>query len=370
MKILHIINTLGKGGAEKLLVQTLPSYNREPGWDVQLLQITSRSAVPEYLDELKGAGVTIHTLGDKSVYDPSNIIKLRHFLKGNKYDLIHVHIFPAMYWVPLAMGSGKGSASLIFTEHNTQNRRWDKWYFKMPDKFIYHKYKRIVAITEDVKKNLSQWQPGIADRIVIIFNGINIAAFQAIKPADRNELLSSLSLPAQAVLLMMTARFDKQKNHTTIVEAVKLLPENYYLLLAGEGPEQANMEQLAINLGVSQRIKFLGFRADVPGLMKTADLNILSSHYEGLSGVTLESLCAGKPFLGSDVTGIQNVVPDKRFLFENNNPQELADKIQSIINSPQLASDLTDTSSSYVKKYDISKMVSAHIGLYKSLQNH
>ena len=370
MKILHIINALGKGGAEKLLVQTLPAYNKEEGWDVQLLQITSRNAVPEYIEELKTAGITIHTLGEKSVYDPSNILLLKRFFKDHHYDVIHVHIFPAMYWAPLAMAFKKNGAKLIFTEHNTHNRRWDKWYFKAVDKYIYHKYEAIVAITDDVKKNLAQWQPGIKNRIQTIFNGINIASFNNIKAADKASLLSSLSIPDNAALLMMTARFDKQKNHKTIIEAMSFLPESYYLLLAGDGPERGNMEVLATNLGVADKVKFLGFRADVLSLMKSTDVNILSSNYEGLSGVTLESLCSGKPFLGSDVTGIQNVVPDKRFLFENNNAAQLAQKIQQIINDPSLGAEISVAGQEFVKDFDITKMVAKHIALYNSLHKN
>lgn len=366
MKILHIINTLGKGGAEKLLVQTLPHYQRA-GFDVALLQITSRNAVSEYLNELRAAGVAIHTLGHKSVYDPSNILLLRRFLKEHHYDVIHVHIFPAMYWAPLAMAFKTNKPELIFTEHNTHNRRWDKWYFKAVDKYIYHKYEAIVAITDDVKKNLAQWQPGIKNRIQTIFNGINIASFNNIKAADKASLLSSLSIPDNAVLLMMTARFDKQKNHKTIIEAMPLLPENYYLLLAGDGPERENMEALATSLNVADKVKFLGFRADVLSLMKSTDVNILSSNYEGLSGVTLESLCSGKPFLGSDVTGIQNVVPDERFLFENNNAAQLAQKIQLVVNNPSMAVAMSATGQEFVKDFDINKMVANHIALYNSL---
>jgi glycosyltransferase involved in cell wall biosynthesis len=369
MKILHVINTLGKGGAEKLLVQTLPRY-KQAGLDVELLQITAQHSVPEYLETLKQQGVVIHTLGNKSVYSLANIGLLKNFFSNRLYDLVHVHIFPAMYWVPIAIGSGRKGMKLVFTEHNTQNRRWDKWYFKAIDKFIYQKYKAIVAITNDVKTNLAKWQPGVKDRIVTIFNGIDIATLNEVKAANRQTTLQNLNIPYNAVLLLMTARFDRQKNHRTIIECMEQLPPEYYLLLAGDGPERANMEALAAADGVVDRVKFLGFRADVLSLMKMVDINILSSNYEGLSGVTLEALCSGKPFLGSDVTGIQNVVPDKRFLFENNNVAALASAVQHISNDAALASAMVATSQNYVTAYDINKMVSEHIELYNALQKN
>ncbi len=368
MKILHIINTLGKGGAEKLLVQTLPRY-KQAGLDVELLQITAQHSVPEYLQKLEEEDIVIHTLGNKSVYSPANIGLLKSFFNDRHYDVVHVHIFPAMYWVPLAIGSGRKGMKLVFTEHNTQNRRWDKWYFKAIDKFIYHKYKAIVAITNDVKKNLANWQPGIKDRIVTIFNGIDVDTLNQVKAAERQTTLQALGIPDNAVLLLMTARFDKQKNHRTIIESMSQLPPQYYLLLAGDGPERGDMEQLAATSGVAERVKFLGFRADVLSLMKMVDINILSSNYEGLSGVTLEALCSGKPFLGSDVTGIQNVVPDKRFLFENS-AGSLASAILHIGNDAELASAMSATGLNYVTSYDIKKMVSEHIELYNSLQKN
>jgi glycosyltransferase involved in cell wall biosynthesis len=369
MKILHVINTLGKGGAEKLLVQTLPCY-KQAGLNVELLQITAQHSVPEYLDALKQRGITIHTLGNKSVYSPTNIVLLKSFFHNRHYDVVHVHIFPAMYWVPMAIGSGHNGMTLVFTEHSTQNRRWDKWYFKAIDKFIYQKYKAIVAITNDVKAKLAMWQPSVKDRIVTIFNGIDIASLNEVKPADRQTILQHLNIPDNAILLLMTASFGKPKNQGTIIECMAQLPPEYYLLLAGDGPERANREAFAVAKGVGERVKFLGFRADVLGLMKMVDINILSSNYEGLSGVTLEALCSGKPFLGSDVTGIQNVVPDKRFLFENNNVAALASAVQHISNDAALASAMVATSLNYVTAYDINKMVSEHIELYNALQKN
>jgi glycosyltransferase involved in cell wall biosynthesis len=367
MKLVHIINGLGKGGAERLLVETLPLL-KKVGLEVEIVQITNRNAVPEYIARLEAAGIVVHTLSNRNIYNPLNILSLKQFLKTRIFDVIHVHIFPAMYWTSLALLFRNSGKVKIFTEHSTQNRRWGKMHFKLMDKCIYKKYDSIVAITEDVKNSLKNWQPTISNRIEVIHNGINIATIKDVEKQERYHLLSGLRIDREdVILLMMTARFDNPKDFKTPLKALALLPPNYILLLAGEGPQKREMESFASQIGIADRIIFLGFRNDVLSLMKSVDINILSSRYEGLSGVTLEALCAGRPFLGSDVSGINNVVPDNRFLFNAGNEKNLADKITQIIASGQLQKTMIEDCVEYVKEWDISIMIQKHLDLYNRL---
>ena len=93
------------------------------------------------------------------------------------------------------------------------------------------------------------------------------------------------------------------------------LPAHFHLFLAGRGALLEHTKQFTESLGLTERVHFLGMRTDVYSLMNKVDLNVLSTNFEGLSGVTLESLASGKPFIGSDVPGVNDIVPDPRFLF-------------------------------------------------------
>jgi glycosyltransferase involved in cell wall biosynthesis len=367
MKILYIINGLGRGGAESLLSDMIPYVKRE-GIEVEVLQLSVASVVPEYVDRIASAGIKVHDLGSGSVYRFNKIGELRSFFEGHNYDIIHVHLFPAMYWVPLALRRIKNRPRLIFTEHSTQNRRWNKWYFKFSEKYIYKKYPKVIAITDEVKNKLAAWVPAISNNIVVINNGLNLDKVRQATEKNRADLLKELDIKEDnAVLILMTARFEPPKNHNLVVEALQKLPSNYHAVFAGTGSLMETTETFVKNSGLEGRTHFLGFRNDVLSIMKSVDINVLSTHYEGLSGVTLEALAAGKPFLGSDVTGVQNVVPDGRFLFEDGNADDLAEKLSGIIEDQSLSSAMIDTSLNFIEKYDISKMVSEHIALYKSL---
>jgi glycosyltransferase involved in cell wall biosynthesis len=87
---------------------------------------------------------------------------------------------------------------------------------------------------------------------------------------------------------------------------------------------------------LEDRVFFLGLRDDVYFLMRSADLNILVSNFEGVSGVVLESLASGKPFCGSNVSGIKEFVPNNEFLFDSNDSKLISEKILRIKNSVKL----------------------------------
>ena len=170
MKVLHVINSLATGGAEKLLVDTLPFY-RQRGLQIDLLVLNGTThPFTERLNELNCC--TIFSLGKGSVYNPLNILKLIPYLK--KYDLIHVHLFPAQYWVVLAKLISFSKTKLVFTEHNTSNRRIKNSLFCLIDRYSYRLYYKIICITNEIKSILINHTGLPFDRFRVIENGINL----------------------------------------------------------------------------------------------------------------------------------------------------------------------------------------------------
>ena len=132
MKVLQIINGLDTGGAEKLLLETIPLY-REKGVEMDIL-VLDGSQYP-FMKELEKLNCcTIFSLGNGSVYNPLLIFKIVNFLK--KYTIVHVHLFPAFYWVVLAKLISFSDVKLVYTEHNTTNKRRRNLFLKAIDFFI------------------------------------------------------------------------------------------------------------------------------------------------------------------------------------------------------------------------------------------
>jgi glycosyltransferase involved in cell wall biosynthesis len=360
MRILHIINSLGTGGAEKLLIDSLPiMYENGVAVDLYLL----KSGNFPFENVLRKSKINIENSDLKSFYNPLHIFRIIPLLK--KYDIIHVHLFPALYWVALAKWMTFSKTKLIFTEHNTTNRRVDKWYFKYFDSFIYSRYTKIVAISGKVNDMLFNKMKINKSKVVLIKNGINLDTIKNALPISKTEIDNSLN--DNSKIIIQVSRFQPQKDQKTLIKAMKFLPEHLVLLLVGDGELKLSCQELVYQLNLNDRVFFLGLRMDVPQLLKSADMVVLSSHYEGLSLASIEALASGKPFIASNVPGLQEVVVDAGLLFAENNENELATHLNNLLNDENYYNEIVNKCLLKSKEFDINKMVYDEIELYKSL---
>ncbi|MCE7041268.1 glycosyltransferase [Dyadobacter sp. CY312] len=368
MRILHIINNLNKGGAERLLVDNLPLYIKADV-HVEVLQLSELHSEPQYLKTLLDGGVKCHSLGQTSLYNPLLVMSLVKFLSQNRFDIVHVHLFPAMYWVAIASKFISQKPVLVFTEHSTQNKRSKNSLLKPLEIFIYRSYNSIIAISEQIKDKLISWT-GFTDKIRVIRNGVDTLRFEQAPKYDDLFWTNEFSIPRGSVKMLMTARFSYPKDHATLVRALSQLPGNHFLILVGEGPNKEEIKALSLVQGVSERVIFAGFRNDVSSLMKSVDINILSTDYEGMSGVSLEALASGQPFLGSDVAGINDLVPDSRYLFAARNSDAAAQQITNIIANPALKTSMISDGLEHASKFDVNYTLNNHLKLYSEIVTH
>jgi len=368
MKILHIINNLGSGGAEKLIEDTLPIMNKYSDVKIELLILTGENNV--FDEKLRNSGIKIYNLEAINIYNPINIFKIRKSLKNNNYDLIHVHLFPAFYWVTVAnILNFKNRIPLIMTEHNTHNRRRKYNFFKIFDKFIYNQIDKIISISKDTQINLKEWLGVDKDNnnFEIINNGINTKKFKNAKSYKKNDLLNGYS--SGDILITMVGRFSEQKDQKTLIKATKNLPNEFNLILIGEGNLKSDCENLVDDLKMNDRVHFLGFRKDVERIMKTSDIIVLSSNWEGFGLVAVEGMAAGKPLIASNVSGLRNIVKDAGLLFEPKNAKQLTKLIKNLSEDQKFYDKISEKCLNRAESYDLKNMIDKQIDLYKSLSN-
>ena len=262
MRILHVITSLRTGGAERLMVDMLPRMKAK-GHEVDLC-VFDGVRTPFY-EELGSKGVRVIPLGH-SVYSLVNLFKLIPLMRG--YDIVHSHNTACQYFVAIASFFSK--CKIYTTEHNTSNRRRNVWW-RMLDRWMYRRYDKVVCISELTKKNLIQHiGSSFEDKCVIIYNGIDLKTFVGI---------SSSPITNEKKVLMVSA-FREQKDQKTLIKAMKDLPSNYVLELAGGGEEHLidDCKQLVHELQLDGRVEFLGVRTDIPALLSMANVVVLSSH--------------------------------------------------------------------------------------------
>lgn len=362
MKILQIINSLGTGGAEKLLLDTIPLY-RKAGIEMDVLLLWDNNN--PFVVALKNLDICKVIVLNKSknfkdIYSLSGILKLRAYLKN--YEIAHVHLFPAQYYVVLANLLNGNTCKLIFTEHNTTNRRIQKNYLKFIEFFFYSRYKKIVFISNEILNIYTGYLPQYSNRFIMINNGVNLEMIENAEIIDITTIHPFIKVTNK--LIVQVSAFRIQKDQKTLINAMVSLPENFLLLLVGDGETKKECEELVESNSLQKRVLFLGQRMDVAQLLKIVDLVVLSSKYEGLSLSSIEGMASGKPFLGSNVPGIKDVVGGAGVLFDQGNTEDLVNKIMELMNNPKLYNQVVNSCQNRAKQYDIQVMIEKHIKLY------
>lgn len=365
MKILHIINNLGSGGAEKLIEETVPLYNRIDDVKADVLLLTDQNSVFDI--NLKDKGIKVDVVHLKQLKSPINIYYIRKYIIKGGYNIVHAHLFPSLYWVSIAARLiFKNKPKFIITEHNTHNRRREKPIYRYVEKFIYSSYDKIISISEKTEKNLISWlNLKKHDKFVTISNGINIDKFGNAQPYKKSEIHHGFTNDTR--LICMTGSFSKQKDQLTIIKAMRNLTEDIHLLLIGEGDLKEQSQNLAIELGVENRVHFLGFRSDVDRVFKSSDAIVLSSHWEGFGLVAVEGMAAGKPVIASDVDGLREVVEGTGLLFLKGDYNELANIIRDLFNNQNEYDKISQACLERSKKFSIERMVRAYMKEYGDL---
>lgn len=367
LKILHIINNLGSGGAEKLIEEFLPIMNNMDGVHAEVLLLTDKGNV--FDENLKDKGVKIKVIPLKNIRSPLNIYYIRKYILKGEYDIVHAHLFPTHYWTTLAFKFiFKHKPKLILTEHSTHNRRREKPLFKYIERYIYLNYNKVISISEKTQENLVAWldlKRSCTDKFVVIPNGINRERFQNAKPYHKAEIHHNFTEDTR--LLCMVGRFSKQKDQLTIIKAMEDLSKDTHLLLIGEGPLKEENESLAKKTGVDNRVHFLGFRNDVERIFKTSDIIILSSHWEGFGLVAAEGMAAGKPVIASDVDGLREVVSGSGRLFPKGDSKELAKIIKDLFKDRKQYEKVAQACIERAEQFGIEKMVEGYMGEYEEL---
>lgn len=355
MKILQVITSLLYGGAEKLVAEISPML-RDMGHEVDVLAFNG--AEPNFVHLLENQNIKVFTFGrNVNVYNPVFIPKLARMMKG--YDIVHTHNTAPQFFA--AIGSLiNNRCKLVTTEHNTYNRRRSKPVFRYIDRWMYSRYEQIICISDQAETNLREFLPSTKG-ICTIYNGVNVLKFNQSQP------IANLH-PNNKTVVAMVAAFRPQKDQKTLMDSFRFLNEDdFELWLIGDGELHDELHQYAKDSGL-QNIRFFGNRPDVPELLNTADIVVMSSHYEGLSLSSVEGMSVGKPFVASDVDGLHEVVNGYGILVPHQNAKALAEEITRLATDKAYYQQTASRCWERAQMFDIHKMVASYEEVYRKIK--
>jgi glycosyltransferase involved in cell wall biosynthesis len=194
---------------------------------------------------------------------------------------------------------GKKSSRFYIKTTNPIVRERDSFFVNLVRRTVYGWLFRwcdgVLTLSDSETRLLQSQFPQAADKFRTVFNAYLTADFERLGHAAPERAMGA------PLVVLGVGRLVDQKNFSRLLRAFAAAnPHNAVLRIAGDGEQRAELERLAQSLGISERVEFLGFVSDIPALMETADLFVLSSDYEGLPAVVVEALGCDCPVISTD----------------------------------------------------------------------
>ena len=349
-----MIASMGCGGAEAVLHNVWPELCRSDRYEFEICLL---NAYGHFGRKLVSEGATVHCLDCEGKYDIRAVSRLRRLIRRRSCSIVHAHLFPELYVTSMAT-LGMKDVQLVYTEHqSTTRRRRLGIVARMLDRLAYAPYSEVISVNASTQGSLVSWQPGLADRAITISNCVRRNENHRPDREGRARLLVELGLSpsSQTALILFASRLHHRKGADVLLSALtKIKDRDCLCIIAGEGEERATLTAAATSIGLHDRIRFVGFRDDVPALLTQVDLMILPSRFpEGMPIVILEAMAAGCPIIATNVDGIAELLLNETsaLLVCPDDDEQLANAICRLLSDAALGSALARQASLDAEAY-------------------
>lgn len=297
-KVVHLITGLTVGGAEQMLLKTVPHLEGSHS----VYSIIPREKIGE---ELEAVGVEVRYLNLRSIFDIRIPFRLYRWLRTDKPDILVTYLLHAdiigrvigrLARVPVIVSS-------IRCAH--QDKKILVWLSRITAPLA-HSY---IAVSEFVKTWTVERLHVSPEKITVIYNGIELAA-----PVNPSDSKPDLQISPNDIIVTFVGRLDPQKGMPYLFEALHELKnkrtENFTVLIVGDGPTREHLEGMAKEYALSN-VRFLGFRRDIQSILSMTDIFVSPTLFEGISNSIMEAMNAGVAIITTDI-------PENKELIENN----------------------------------------------------
>ncbi len=354
MRIFQIINHFGlnRGGAERV-ARKLHLELCSRGVDAHLVALEKCST--EGLD-----GAT--SLGFSSPYDPRVLPTLLKFMRRAVVpgDLVHAHLFPSSAYVALAQKLGRLDQKCLFTEHSTHNKRRETLIGGAVDRAVYSEFRKLIAISQGTRESLLCSYPHLAERTVVVPNGIEMIFDSPLTRAA-----------TKCPVILSVGRLTSSKNLDGALRAMaKIGNVPYQYIVLGEGAERRHLENLSMELGVNSRVTFKGHVSNIQPYLEMADIFLMPSRWEGFGLAAVEAMNATLPVIAGDVPGLREVIGsdgESGLLVSPDNPTEIRDALTTLMGQRELRSKMGLRGFKRAKQFTSKKMAESYIDIYRDL---
>lgn len=366
--VLHIIKSLGRGGAEMLLPETLRQHDKQKFNFHYIYFLPWKNQMESAIEQEGGTVVCIPAKNNASIL--LAVRKIAAYVRKHNIQLIHCHL----PWAGMAgrlVGRLTG-VPVVYTEHNKWERYHKVTYYL--NKLSFSSQQKVIAVSEEVANSIKINYGKARPHVQVVANGADTAKYARPKTVD-NDIRKELNIPSTATVIGITCVFRAQKRlHTWLEIAWELHakhPDTFFIIV-GDGPLRDEVHAKAKALGTDKYVFFAGLQTETRPYFTAMDLFMMSSEFEGLPIALLEAMSMNCVPACTAAGGIPEVIKDgvNGMLVPVEQPMQLVDRLGQLLQHPdQLVQMKQAARETVINSFSMKKMVTELEAIYNDLIN-
>ena len=367
--VLHIIKSLGRGGAEMLLPETLRQHDKQKFEFHYIYFLPWKDQMVSAIEQEGGTVVCIEAKNNASIL--LAVRKIAAYIRKHNIQLIHCHL----PWAGMAgrlVGKLTG-VPVVYTEHNKWERYHKLTYYMNKLSFSYQQ--RVIAVSSEVANSIKTNYSKAKPQIQVVANGVDTVKYARTQPVEY-DIRTQLNIPATATVIGITCVFRAQKRLGTWLEIAKALhdkqPDTYFIIV-GDGPLRDEIHAKAKTLGTDKYVFFAGLQAETRPYFMAMDMFMMSSEFEGLPIALLEAMSMNCVPVCTAAGGIPEVIKDgvNGLLAPVEQPLQLVDRLSQLMQQPDRVAQMKQAArDTVINSFSMKKMVTELEEIYNDLIKH
>ena len=336
VRIAYCVDTMQIGGTELNALRTAERMDRSR-FEISVISLQPDGPLA---DRYRAAGIPVHAYRLRSLYAADSVrqgLRLMRWLRRERIEILHCHdLYANLFAAP--WGRMARVRTVITSRrwlHPLRNRQ-----LEIANRIVFRVGHRVLVNSAAVANSVTATDGVSPARVLIVSNFVGGGAFARMSSAAKAQIRAELGIPSDALVLGCIARLAPVKDHATLLRAVQLLGARWprlHLMLVGDGESRAELEALAAQLCITNRVHFAGFRPNEPNLHHVFDVSALASVSEGFPNSLVEAMAAGRPVVATAAGGnVDAVRPETGFLVPVGAPAELASAIDRLLSDDDL----------------------------------
>jgi glycosyltransferase involved in cell wall biosynthesis len=352
--VVHGVLSLDLGGLERLVLELI-KLGRRRNQRVSVICVEREGVLAKQAQEL---GAAVFCLAKPPGRSQATIQSAARLLRSLNPDILHTHQIGALWYLGQAAQQA-GARCVVHTEHSDHVTQATTWSARLRARWLWWRSgqfaQRFCCVSHDIAQSAQRWGTVPPQKVAVVPNGIDVERIEG-QIQQRSELCNRLGIPSNSFIVGTVGRLVEVKQHWLLLWALPQLRKSLgdvRLLLIGEGPERANLEQLATQLGVEQYVVFAGYHAEPFAYAAAMDVFAMTSRHEGLPLALLEAWAAGLPAVCSAVGGMEKIVQHEvnGLLFPAGNRQALVSSLGQVLSCPSTAKRLGEQGQRTVREH-------------------